>query len=241
MLSARFSHSCCSSKSANLFLIVAGRIKVLIVDDHPLFRQGLKQLVESDARFELAGEAGDGPAALQFIQEKKPDVAVLDVNLPGLSGLEVARQLQRKRSPTHVVILTMFKEEETFNRALDLGVLGFVLKENAVQDILNSLVAVARGEHYLSPTISSYLVHRRGRAEALATQRPGLDDLTKAERRILQLIAEKKTSRAIATELFVSPRTIEAHRANICTKLGLHGSHSLIQFALEHRSAFSGN
>lgn len=216
---------------------MAGRIKVLIVDDHPLFRQGLRQLVESDSRFELTGEAGDGPAALELIRQRKPDVAVLDVNLPGLSGLEVARQLQAGKNSTRVVILTMFKEEETFNRALDLGVLGFVLKENAVQDILNSLVAVARGEHYLSPTISSYLVRRRGRAEALADRRPGLDDLTKAERRILKLIAEKKTSRTIATELFVSPRTIEAHRANICAKLGLHGSHSLIQFALEHRSS----
>jgi len=216
---------------------VSGRIRVLIVDDHPLFRQGLRQLVENDARFEFVGEAGDGPSALQFIGREKPDVAVLDVNLPGLSGLEIARQLQSRRSTTRVVILTMFKEEETFNRALDLGVFGFVLKENAVQDILNSLVAVAKGEHYLSPTISSYLVRRRGRAETLASERPGLDNLTKAERRILKLIAEKKTSRTIAAELFVSPRTIEAHRANICAKLDLRGSHSLIQFALEHRSA----
>ncbi len=216
---------------------VTGRTKVLIVDDHPLFRQGLRQLVESDGRFELVGEAGDGLAALQLIQQKKPDVAVLDVNLPGLSGLEVARQLQSKRSPTRIVILTMYKEEETFNRVLDVGVLGFVLKENAVQDILDSLAAVARGEHYLSPTISSYLVRRRGRAEVLASRRPGLDDLTKAERRILMLVAEKKTSRQIAAELFVSQRTVEAHRANICTKLNLRGSHSLIQFALEHRSS----
>ena len=214
-----------------------GRIGVLIVDDHPLFRQGLRQLIESDGRFEFAGEAGDGLTGLQLIQQKTPDIAVLDVSLPGLSGIEVARQLQRKRTPTRIVILTMFKEEETFNRVLDLGVLGFVLKENAVQDILDSLAAVARGEHYLSPTISSYLVRRRGRAETLARQQPGLDDLTKAERRILKLITEKKTSRVIAADLFISPRTVEAHRANICTKLNLHGSHSLIQFALEHRSS----
>jgi len=232
-----FSHSCPPRKPASFPVAVAGRIKVLIVDDHPLFRQGLRQLVESDGRFELAGEAGDGLTALRLIHQQKPDIALLDVNLPGMSGLEVARQLQSKKVPTRVVILTMFKEEETFNRALDLGVLGFVLKENAVQDILDSLAAVARGEHYLSPTISSYLVRRRGRAEALASRQPGLDDLTKAERRILKLIAEKKTSRVIAAELFISPRTVEAHRANICTKLDLHGSHSLMQFALEHRSA----
>ena len=216
---------------------MAGRTRVLIVDDHPLFRQGLRQLIEADNRFELAGETGDGIEALQFMEREKPDVAVLDVNLPGLSGLEIARRAQAQRLPTRIVVLTMFKEEETFNRALDLGVLGFVLKENAVQDILASVVAVAKGEHYLSPTISSYLIRRRGRAETLAARQPGLDDLTKAERRVLKLIAEKKTSREIAAELFISPRTVEAHRANISTKLNLRGSHSLLQFALENRSA----
>jgi DNA-binding CsgD family transcriptional regulator len=98
------------------------------------------------------------------------------------------------------------------------------------------LAAVAVGEHYFSPTISGYLVGRRRRAESLAAQKPGLDDLTKAERRILKLVAEKKTSREIAGELFISPRTVETHRANICAKLELHGSHSLLQFALENRS-----
>jgi DNA-binding NarL/FixJ family response regulator len=216
---------------------MSAKIKVLIVDDHPLFRRGLRQVVEGDARFELVGEAGDGLTALQFIQEKKPDVAALDVSLPGLSGLEIARKLQAKKTSTRVIILTMYKEEETFNRAMDLGVKGFVLKENAVEDILNGIVAVANGEHYLSPSISGYLVRRRGRAESLASEKPGLDTLTKAERRILKLIAEKKTSRQIGAELFISPRTVEAHRANISAKLELHGSHSLLHFALENRAA----
>lgn|SRR5689334_15922055 len=216
---------------------MAGRIKVLIVDDHPLFRQGLRQVVEADPRFEFIGETGDGTAALQSIQQMKPDVAVLDVNLPGMSGLEIARKLQSTRTHTRLIILTMHKEEETFNRAVDLGVKGFVLKENAVQDILNGIVTVAGGDHYLSPSISGYLVRRRGRSESLAAKKPGLGDLTKAELRILKLIAEKKTSREIAAELFVSPRTVEAHRANICAKLELRGSHSLLHFALENRQA----
>ena len=172
------------------------RIKVLIVDDHPLFRSGLRQVVAGDPRFELVGETGDGEAALKLILEKKPDVAVLDVNLPGLSGLEIARKLQAKRLPTRVIMLTMHKEEDMVNRALDFGAKGFVLKENAVEEILKAIAAVAEGEHYLSSSISGYLVRRRGRAESLAAKKPGLDDLTKAERRILKLIAEKKTSRA---------------------------------------------
>jgi DNA-binding NarL/FixJ family response regulator len=217
---------------------MAGRIKVLIVDDHPLFRGGLRQVISADARFELVGEAGDGEVAWKMIQEKKPDVAVLDVNLPGLTGLEIARRLHEKKLRTRVIILTMHKEEELINRALDFGVNGFVLKENAVEDILDAIVTAATGGHYLSPSVSGYLVRRRNRAETLAAHKPGLDDLTKAERRILKLIAEKKTSREIAAELFISPRTVEAHRANICAKLDLHGSHRLLQFALENRSAF---
>lgn len=213
------------------------RVTVLIVDDHPLFRGGLRQVVESDRRFQLVAEAGDGDAALKLIQEKRPDVAVLDVNLPGLSGIEIAQKLKGKRLPTRIIILTMHREESLFNRALDAGVQGFVLKENAVEDIINAIHAVAAGEHYLSPTISGFLVRRHGRAESLATEKPGLDDLTKAERRILALVAEKKTSRQIGEELFISTRTVEAHRANICAKLGLQGSHSLLQFALENRSA----
>jgi DNA-binding NarL/FixJ family response regulator len=213
------------------------KIKVLIVDDHPLFRNGLRQVIDGDPSFELVGETGDGEAALQLIQEKKPDVAVLDINLPNLSGLGIARKLKGKRHAARVVMLTMHKEEEIINHALDIGVQGFVLKENAVEEILKAIAAVAAGEHYLSSSISSYLVRRRSRSEALAVQKPGLDDLTKAERRILKLISEKKTSREIAAELFISPRTVEAHRANICNKLALSGSHSLLQFALENRSA----
>jgi DNA-binding NarL/FixJ family response regulator len=213
------------------------KITVLIVDDHPLFRSGLRQVIESDSCLELIGETGDGETALKLIQEKNPDVAVLDVNLPTLSGFEIARKLQEKNLPTRIIILTMHKDEETCNRALDVGAKGFVLKENAVEEILKAIAAVADDGHYLSSSISGYLIRRRNRAEMLAAKKPGLEDLTKAERRILKLVAEKKTSREIAAELFISPRTVEAHRANICAKLVLTGSHSLLQFALENRSA----
>ena len=216
---------------------MAGLTKVLIVDDHPLFRSGLRQVIESDPRFELAGEAGDGESGLKFILEKNPGVAVLDVNLPKLSGLEIARKLQGKMNSTRLIILTMHKEEEMVNRALDFGVHGFVLKENAAEDILDAIAAVAKGESYLSPSVSGFLIKRRNRAEVLAQKKPGLDDLTKAERRILKFVADKKTSKEIAAELFISPRTVEAHRANISDKLELSGSHSLLLFALENRAA----
>jgi DNA-binding NarL/FixJ family response regulator len=212
-------------------------IKVMIVDEHPLFRAGLRHIIGCDCRFDLIGEAGDGEAALKLIQEKKPDVVVLDVNLAEPTALDIARKLQRKKNPARLIILTMHKEEEIIVSALDSDVKGFVLKENAVDEVANAIMAVATGEHYLSPTVSGFLVRRRSRMEQLAARKPGLDNLTNAERRILKLISEKKTSREIAVELSISPRTVEAHRANICDKLELHGSHSLLQFALENRSS----
>lgn len=213
------------------------RVKVIIVDDHPLFRSGLRQLLESDSRFELTGETGNGSTALALIEQSKPDIAILDANLPELSGLEIAQKVRTKRLPTKVIMLTMHKEESLLNGALDLGVMGFVLKDNAVENIIQALEAVSRGEHYLSPSVSGFLIHRRAQSASLLSKKPGLEELTKAERRILKLVADKKTSREIAKELFVSTRTVEAHRANICGKLGLQGSHSLLQFALEHRRA----
>ena len=218
---------------------MAGRskISVLIVDDHPLFRQGLRQVILSDSRFELAGEADDADAAIKLNQEKKPDIIVLDVNLPKMSGLELAAVLKSKKCPAGLVVLTMLKDERIFNQAMNVGVTGFVLKENAAGEILNCMASVAEGEPYVSPSLSGFLLKRRNRAEGLASRTPTLNDLTTAERRILKAIAQKKTTKEIASELFISPRTVESHRANISTKLALKGSNSLLQFALEHRDA----
>jgi DNA-binding NarL/FixJ family response regulator len=210
---------------------------VVIVDDHPLFRQGLRQAVAEDPRFEVIGEADNGAAAIETILNLKPAVAVLDVNLPGPSGLEVAAALQKKRCVSRLVILTMLKDEQAFNRALNLGIQGYVLKENASDEILNCIAAVARGEAYVSPSLTGFMLGRRRRAETLAGRQPGLEDLTVAEKRILQRIAAGKMSKEIAAELFISPRTVESHRANICEKLGLTGSNRLLQFALENRDA----
>lgn len=214
-----------------------GIIRVLIVDDHPLFRQGLRQVIASDSRFELAGEAESADAALQLAKEIKPDIIVLDVNLPRTSGLELAGVLRTNKCPAGLVVLTMLKDEQVFNQAMNLGVKGFVLKENAAGEILNCMASVAVGEPYVSASLTSLLLRRRNRAEMLAARTPTLEDLTTAERRILKAIAQKKTTKEIASELFVSPRTVESHRANISTKLSLKGSNSLLQFAIEHRDA----
>jgi DNA-binding NarL/FixJ family response regulator len=216
-----------------------GTPTVIIVDDHPLFRQGLRQVIEADDRFELSGEADKGETALELILSKKPTVAVLDVNLPGLNGLEVAAALQAKHSRTHLVILTMLRDEQAFNTALNLGIKGYVLKENAAGEILGCIAAVARDEAYVSPSLTEFLLRRRSRTASLAAHKPGLEDLTMAERRVLKRVAAGKTTKEIAAELFISPRTVESHRANICAKLELTGSNRLLQFAIEHRDALN--
>jgi len=211
----------------------------MIVDDHPLFRQGLRQAIAGDSRFEVIGEAEDGQTALDRISQLRPEVAVLDVSLPGLNGLEVAAALRAKKSKVNLVILTMLKDEQAFNRALNLGIHGYVLKENAADEILNCIAAVSRNEAYVSPSLTDFLLRRRSRAESLASHKPGLDDLTVAEKRILKRVAVGKTNKEIAGELFISPRTVETHRANICEKLELTGANRLLQFALENRDALN--
>ena len=218
---------------------MAGRskISVLILDDHPLFRQGLRQVIAGDDRFQMAGEAETAEDAIKMAAEAKPDIIVVDVNLPGMSGLELASVLRTRKCKARLVVLTMLKDEHVFNKAMNLGVQGFVLKENAATEILSCMASVAAGNPYVSPSLSGFLLRRRNRAETLSVRTPTLSDLTTAERRILKAIAQKKTTKEIASELFVSPRTVESHRANISTKLSLKGSNSLLQFALEHRDA----
>jgi DNA-binding NarL/FixJ family response regulator len=211
-------------------------VKTLIVDDHPLFRHGLRQLISTHPRFEVVDEANNGQEGLDKVDKHQVEVLILDISLPGLNGLEVARRLQVNRSPVKVIILTMHGDEELFNKAMNLDVRGYLLKENAVTEIVDCLQTVAAGDYYLTPTMSACLLKRRRRSEALQASEPSLNDLTTAERRVLSRIGDNRTSKEIAREFCISHRTVEAHRANICGKLGLHGSNRLLQFAIEHRS-----
>jgi DNA-binding NarL/FixJ family response regulator len=213
------------------------RLAVVIADDHPLFRKGLRQSIEEDGSFVVVGESGDGDRALQLIEEKKPDLAVLDIDMPKKKGLEIARIIQERRLFVAVLILTVYKEEDIFDAAMDAGVRGYVLKETAAVDIIEAMKVVAQGRYYVSPTLSTYLATRSNRAKELLQKRPSLADLTTTEKRILRLVALSKTSKEIADELGISYRTVETHRTNIATKLNIHGTHSLLKFALENKQA----
>jgi DNA-binding NarL/FixJ family response regulator len=214
-------------------------IKILIVDDHPIFRRGLRQVIEADTCLKVLDEAENGLAALNLIENLKPDVVVADVNMPKMNGLELARKVEEKNLDTTLIFLTMHNDETMFNAAMDLNVKGYVLKENAVTDINDCIKMVFAGKRYITPSLSEYLFNRSRKAPGVKVQTGGLSALTKAERRVLRLIAEEKTSREIGEILFIHPRTVDNHRTNICTKLNLHGTNALLRFALTHKSELS--
>lgn len=213
-------------------------LRVLIADDHPLFRKALRQIIESDSRFEVVHEMENGEEVLSLLDEELPDIVVLDVDMPKLSGIEVARAIQKKDLLVDVIFITMYKDEYMFNKAMDLGVRGYILKESAVSDITDGIKTVAEGKYYISQSISEYLVRRSGRSTTLPAHQRGIVDLTPTERRVLKLIAENKTSKEIAGEMTISPKTVERHRENISNKLNLHGAHTLLKFALENKHLF---
>jgi len=212
------------------------KVRILIADDYPLSRAGLRQVIESQADFEVIAEANDGEVALASVRTLLPDIAILDISMPRMDGLAVARAVREASLPLNIVFLTMYREEELFNRALEIGAKGYVLKDSAAADIVTCLRAVIAGQHYTSPELTSYLVKRSRSPAPLADSASGIESLTPTERRVLSLLAEYKTSKQIGEELFISRRTVDHHRANICQKLGIHGSYALMKFALEHKS-----
>ncbi|MBS1793743.1 MAG: response regulator transcription factor [Acidobacteria bacterium] len=209
------------------------QVKVIIADDHPIFRSGLRQIIDGERKFRVIAEATDGEAVLQLIDADMPDIVVLDVNMPKMTGFSLAKELRRRQVDCEIVFLTMHSEEAMFNKAMDLGAKGYILKDSAAVDIINCLQAVANGQNYTSPAITTYLFKRATRG---AKKTGGLDDLTPTEKVVLRQIADYKTSREIADDLCLSLRTVENHRYNICQKLGISGSNALVKFALRNQN-----
>ena len=212
------------------------RLTLFIADDHPIFRRGLCEVIAEAEDLRIIGQASAGDEALKRILELRPAIAILDINMPGMNGLEVARAVLGKQPATKIILLTMHEEEDLLNAAIDAGILAYVLKDNAVDDLVNAIHAVAHSNSFISPSISGYLLRRDRQKRQLREEKPGLELLTPTERRILQSIAEDKTSKEIADRLNISVRTVETHRQNISNKLNLSGTHSLVKFAFHHKS-----
>lgn len=212
-------------------------LRIVIADDHPLFRDGLRRALARDNDLRVVGEAADGRQALELIRAKTPDVAILDIGLPGLDGCSVARQVREERLAVELVFLTVCDEVEVFERALELDVKGYLLKDATPDEIVRCVRTVASGRNCVDPSMTTYLVQRTRRIERFTRSVPGLDTLTPQERAILRRIAQHQTSKEIAAAIGISPKTVDAHRSNICLKLGLHGQHALSRFAGLHRDA----
>ncbi|MDI6802494.1 MAG: response regulator transcription factor [Bacteroidota bacterium] len=209
--------------------------KIFIVDDHPIVRQGLIKIIGDMTGFELVGEAGDGAEALKLCEQLKPDIVVVDISLPSMNGFELIRHLNDKPFTKDYIVMTMFKEEEYFDEALELNVKGYILKESAGADFKKCLQEVSLGKYYFSPEFSNNLAKHTHAATELLNKKPSLKLLTAMELKVLKLISENKTSKEIGEQLHISYRTVQNHRAHICEKLGIEGYNTLLQFAIEHR------
>ena len=201
-------------------------IRVVLADDHQLVRQSLKALLEREG-FQVAAEASDGQEALRLVPNVSPDVAIFDISMPILNGLDAARELKKSSPKTKTILLTQHDEDQYVTEALRAGVRGYVLKNQAATDLVHAIQQVCRGEIYLSPSISRTVVEAFLSKTALPT-----DPLTSRERQILQLIGEGKSSREIAALLGISIKTAESHRTRLMRKLDIHELASLVRYAI---------
>ncbi len=203
-------------------------VRVVIADDHEMFRQGLKVLLEEEG-FMFVGEASDGREAVRLCEAHHPEVAILDLSMPMLNGVFAAREIIKANPRTKVVLLTQHTEEHVVLEALRAGVRGYVLKTRASSELVDALRAVCRGEMYLTQSISQTVV-QAFLSKADLPERP----LSDRERQVLQLVAEGKTTKEIATLLGISVNTAESHRSNLMEKLDIHDTAGLVRYALRH-------
>lgn len=207
-------------------------VRVVLADDHKLVRAGFRLMLNTLGGVEVLAEASDGQTALEQIRKHKPEIALLDITMPGLTGIEIASRIQKDKLSTKVIILSMHLDEEYVVRAVQAGVAGYLLKTSDPVELELAIRAALNGETYLSPGISKHIVsdyiRRVGTAENL------LDQLTPRQREVLQLIAEGKNTKTIADMLKISVKTVETHRAALMERLGVHDIPGLVRYAIRN-------
>ena len=208
------------------------KIRIVVVDDHTLFRQGIVGLLDSQPDIEVVGQAGSGKEALAAVVELSPDVVLMDISMPGTSGLNATAEIKARVPRSNVLILTIHDREDYLYQALRAGAWGYVLKGADIHDLLDAVRSAYRGEVYLYPTATKALVADYLRRARAGEDRAGYDGLSDREREILHLIAQGETTPEIAAELSLSPHTIQTHRDHIMTKLDLHSKAALIKYAI---------
>jgi len=211
---------------------------ILLADDHPLMRKGLAEMIEEEAVFQIIAQTNNGESALALIEQLHPMIAVLDIDMPKMSGLEVAEAVRKKKYSTRIIFLTMYDTDTIFTKAMEIGVMGYVLKESAATEIIDALKSVRDGKHYITPALSGQLMRKTQQLNGSnyrAEEQFALSSLTATERKVLTLISQDKSSKEIAETLFISSRTVDTHRNNICQKLQLRGTNALFKFAMENK------
>ena len=205
-------------------------IKILLVDDHAMFRAGIKALLKAEGRMTVVGEASTGDEAVDRVRELKPDVVVMDLSMPGSNGLEATRRIAALELDTKVLVLTVHAEEEYLVPVVEAGASGYLTKTSADTDLIEAIRVVARGEVFLPPKATTLLLQRYKASESEDTA--SLHDLSTREQEVLALTAEGYSSREIGKKLFISPKTVDTYRSRIMDKLGLNHRSELVRFAL---------
>jgi two-component system, NarL family, response regulator NreC len=205
-------------------------VTIIVVDDHPIVRQGLRHLLEAEPEFRVVGEAEDGIEALQLIERLKPNILILDMMMPSLNGLEVLRRIKHISPATRTIVLSMQSADAYVLESLKNGAAGYVLKETGPGELVNAVHQVVQGNQYLSAKLSAKLQSGQSIED---TPSDAYETLTAREREILQMTVEGRTSQEIGERLVISPRTIEVHRSNFMNKLGIRNQSELIRFAIK--------
>ncbi len=206
---------------------------ILIIDDHPLFREGLKAIIERDNRFEVVGEAGNGREGLRLAKELKPDLALVDMSLPDQSGIQLTCELKNASLKTRIMIITMHSKVDYIVKAFRAGATGYVVKESASERLLQGMDTVLKGEYFMDSSVSHKVVKKLMQfpEKGAKITDASYDTLTPREQEIMVLLAEGLSSKEIAEKLFISPKTVDNHRTNILRKLNLHSTIELIRYA----------
>jgi DNA-binding NarL/FixJ family response regulator len=213
-------------------IIMANEKTTLIVDDHPLFREGIKILIERTPHFTVVGEAGNGKEALALAKALKPDLVLLDLSLPDQSGVEVTRQIRTFLPDTCIVIVSMHSRVEFITKAFQAGATGYVVKESATEKLVECLKAVSNGEYFLDTSLSQKVVSKLATSSTRASNGESrYQSLTRREQEVLRLVVEGLSAKQIGERLFISPKTVENHRTNIMNKLDIHSTMELIRYA----------
>jgi len=212
---------------------VAEQKNIIIIDDHPLFREGLKTIISRDDRFKVIGEAGSGHEGLEITKKLKPDLVIVDISLPDQSGIQLTRDLRRLFSETKILIVSMHSKIDYIAEAFQAGATGYVVKESASERLLQGLKSVVKGDYYLDSSVSHAVVENLMKSPLKAAKITDADyaSLTPREQEVMRFLAEGLSSKAVAEKLFISPKTVENHRANIMSKLGLHSTIELVRYA----------